>query len=39
MSDTHNNPIDLPEGDIYIHCGDFTEAGSINEIKIFCDYL
>ena len=29
VSDTHNAEIDVPEGDIYIHCGDFTGAGSI----------
>ena len=29
VSDTHNAQIDVPEGDVYIHCGDFTGAGSI----------
>ena len=32
-SDTHNKNIDLPKGDIYIHCGDFTNTGSVKEVK------
>lgn len=37
ISDTHNHhdKIDLPEGDVLIHSGDFTNGGSALEIETF----
>lgn len=39
ISDTHcmHNKVSIPDGDILIHCGDFTGNGQINEIASF-DY-
>ena len=40
LSDTHNhNPTSLPEGDVLVHCGDFTMKGSSGELEKFCDWL
>lgn len=41
VSDTHNehNRIELPEGDVLLHCGDFTLAGRIREVDNFNDWL
>lgn len=41
ISDTHNkhNEINLPEGDILLHAGDFTYQGSKEEIKEFNNWL
>jgi len=40
ISDTHNlNPLSLPDGDILVHCGDFTLKGSSTEVHSFCDWL
>jgi len=42
MSDTHNRPPRasiVPSGDILIHCGDFSNLGSEEEIRQFNDYL
>lgn len=39
ISDTHGYEVPVPEGDILIHCGDFTRTGSMDEIKRFCNYL
>jgi predicted phosphodiesterase len=37
ISDTHNKhkQIDLPEGDVLIHCGDFTGMGRTHEVLNF----
>lgn len=36
LSDTHNQiPDNIPDGDLIIHCGDFTNGGTYNEIKKF----
>ena len=37
ISDTHNqhHNIEIPKGDILIHCGDFTEGGTKQEIENF----
>jgi Icc-related predicted phosphoesterase len=37
ISDTHNqiSSINLPKGDILIHCGDFTVTGTVSEITQF----
>jgi predicted phosphodiesterase len=44
MSDTHDlhhkiNVKDLPNADIFIHCGDFTKASSIGELARFRQFL
>jgi Icc-related predicted phosphoesterase len=42
LSDTHNNhgEIDfLPEGDVLIHTGDFTNTGKYNEVLSFVDWF
>lgn len=41
ISDTHNEHdlIDIPDGDILIHAGDFTERGSIEEVEVFNEFL
>jgi len=37
ISDTHNqhDELELPEGNILVHCGDFTNTGSYPEILLF----
>lgn len=37
ISDTHNkmSSINLPKGDVLIHCGDFTVTGTVSEITQF----
>lgn len=37
VSDTHNmlNRINIPDGDVLIHCGDFCRAGTVDEVKHF----
>lgn len=41
ISDTHNfhNHIEVPDGDILIHTGDFTLTGTINECVDFRDWF
>ncbi|KAJ4382044.1 hypothetical protein N0V86_002371 [Didymella sp. IMI 355093] len=40
ISDTHNHiPDDVPSGDILIHAGDMTNAGSVAEIQAQIDWL
>jgi calcineurin-like phosphoesterase family protein len=41
ISDTHNfhRDVDVPDGDILIHAGDFTLTGSIGEVIEFNDWL
>lgn len=40
ISDTHTNiPAQLPAGDILIHAGDLTNAGSVSEIQAQVDWL
>jgi Icc-related predicted phosphoesterase len=34
-SDTHGRHFDIPECDVFIHCGDFTAGGSRQETKEF----
>ena len=43
MSDTHSmtsklkNPI--PEGDVFIHAGDFTNKGTLEEVRAFNSWI
>lgn len=43
ISDTHNRVEELeeqiPDGDIFLHCGDFTNYGNIEEVNEFNDFL
>jgi len=41
ISDTHNfhDRLEVPEGDMLIHAGDFTLAGSLSEVIDFNDWL
>mmetsp|Transcript_1654 Transcript_1654/g.3838 ORF Transcript_1654/g.3838 Transcript_1654/m.3838 type:complete len:429 (-) Transcript_1654:190-1476(-) len=41
ISDTHcqHDALKLPRGDILIHCGDFTEKGTYEEVKAFNAWL
>lgn len=41
VSDTHNqhHKLDLPDGDIFVHCGDFTIGGSEKEVVKFADWI
>ncbi|ETL82800.1 hypothetical protein F441_17738 [Phytophthora nicotianae CJ01A1] len=42
ISDTHakhRNLRDIPEGDVLLHCGDFTNRGTHDEIRDFNDWL
>jgi Icc-related predicted phosphoesterase len=39
ISDTHNCQVDLPEGDLLIHCGDALRAGNAAELKRFDQWL
>jgi len=41
ISDTHNfhHDVDVPDGDILIHAGDFTLTGSLGEVVEFNDWL
>lgn len=43
MSDTHSlTPFikfDIPMGDVFIHAGDFTKCGSLQEVIDFNDWI
>ena len=41
ISDTHgaHDRIDLPEADVLVHCGDFTNRGRSEEISVFNEWL
>ena len=41
ISDTHNfhHDVDVPDGDILIHAGDFTLTGSLGEVVEFNEWL
>ncbi len=41
ISDTHNfhNDVDVPDGDILVHAGDFTLTGTLNEVLDFNEWL
>lgn len=41
IADTHNmhNHLDLPDGDVLIHCGDITMCGTLSELLDFVDWL
>ncbi|EEP80103.1 predicted protein [Uncinocarpus reesii 1704] len=39
ISDTHNNQLEIPDGDILLHAGDLTQSGSRSEIQAAIDWL
>ena len=41
ISDTHNHhrSVQVPPGDVLIHCGDFTNKGKVEELTAFNDWL
>jgi hypothetical protein len=39
ISDTHTNILDIPNGDVLIHAGDLTNAGTVQEIQAQLDWL
>ena len=41
ISDTHNKheKVDLPDGDVLLHAGDFTWQGTQAEVENFCKFL
>jgi Icc-related predicted phosphoesterase len=40
ISDTHSRtPLEVPDGDVLVHCGDFTMKGTVKEITRFDDWL
>lgn len=43
MSDTHslihNIKFDIPEGDVFVHAGDFSKCGHVAEVKEFNRWL
>jgi predicted phosphodiesterase len=34
-----HNKLNLPDGDVLIHCGDFTNHGSLQEVREFAAWL
>jgi hypothetical protein len=39
IADTHTNIISIPNGDVLIHAGDLTNAGTVEEIQAQIDWL
>lgn len=41
VSDTHNllSDVPIPDGDVLLHCGDWTESGTEAEVKLFAEHL
>ncbi len=39
ISDTHGRPFEIPECDVFIHCGDITAGGSLEETEQFMKWL
>ena len=39
ISDTHTNTLSVPNGDVLIHAGDLTNAGTVEEIQEQLDWL
>jgi len=43
MSDTHSKMSKLkntiPEGDVFIHAGDFTDKGTLDEVRAFNSWI
>lgn len=39
ISDTHSNVVSVPHGDLLIHAGDLTNAGTVEQIQAQIDWL
>jgi len=39
ISDTHTNTVPVPNGDVLIHAGDLTNAGTVKEIQAQLDWI
>jgi hypothetical protein len=39
ISDTHTNTTSIPDGDVLIHAGDMTNAGTVQEIQAQIDWI
>jgi len=39
ISDTHTNTLPVPNGDLLIHAGDLTNAGTVEQIQAQLDWL
>lgn len=39
VSDTHGEEVVIPDGDVIVHCGDMTLAGTPKELYAFCDWF
>jgi len=41
VSDSHNSHdhLEMPEGDVLLHCGDMTDCGSVDEVRKFNEFL
>lgn len=39
ISDTHNQKIEIPNGDVLIHAGDATNDGTIEELRAFSNWF
>lgn len=42
VSDTHNHLLpyaSIPEGDVFIHAGDLTNSGSVDELRLTLDWI
>jgi predicted MPP superfamily phosphohydrolase len=39
ISDTHDQKVEIPDGDILIHAGDLTNAGTVADIQTQIDWL
>ena len=39
ISDTHTNTLSVPNGDLLIHCGDMTNAGTVQDIQAQLDWM
>ena len=39
ISDTHLRAVEVPDGDVLVHAGDFTMGGTLPEVHSFCKWL
>jgi predicted phosphohydrolase len=39
ISDTHTNILPIPHGDVLIHAGDLTNAGTVEQIQAQLDWI
>lgn len=39
LSDTHTRTFPVPDGDVLVHTGDFTQMGTLKELKTTMEWL